>query len=278
MSWDLKWCQSKDNRQIGLAEYRCEGKFQAYIKYTGEAAVVIEEVSAMKLGAWISGNGESLSMSKPYLPIKSYKVEEYKFPGKKKDWTESLLLDNNDLERCFPGVRTNTAVVRWDTARAGQAPCPAGSTMWQNYRPEAVFEGLKDEGLGVGHGEQLRSGSVWWGPSPCRKLWRWSLDCSGDLRMLGMQDCGTSAKENCAHGEEQPKAESMCATGSQAGAVGLPMPLELKSVSSPRCQTWNCRFCCFLCWVFIMLWSFLTMPSFLFKRRTRTIYNEVLEI
>lgn len=46
--------------------------------------------------------------------------------------------------------------------------------------------------------------------------------------MLGMQDCGTSAKENCARGEEQPKAESMCATGSQTGAVGLPTPLELR--------------------------------------------------
>lgn len=44
--------------------------------------------------------------------------------------------------------------------------------------------------------------------------------------MLGIQDCGTSAKENCARGEEQPKAESMCATGSQAGEVGLPTPLE----------------------------------------------------
>ena len=44
--------------------------------------------------------------------------------------------------------------------------------------------------------------------------------------MLEMQNCGTSAKDNGAHGEEQAKAEALCATGSQAGAVGLSKPLK----------------------------------------------------
>ena len=44
--------------------------------------------------------------------------------------------------------------------------------------------------------------------------------------MLEMQNCGTSAKDNGAHGEEQAKAEALCATGSRAGAVKISKPLE----------------------------------------------------
>ena len=44
--------------------------------------------------------------------------------------------------------------------------------------------------------------------------------------MLKIQNCGTSAKDNGAHGEEQATAEALCATGSQAGAVELPKPLK----------------------------------------------------
>lgn len=81
----------------------------------------------------------------------------------------------------------------WSGGRqCGQAPCQTGSRPWQNYPQGTEFEGLmKDEGLGEGHGEQLRSGNVWWGSSPCMQLWRWSLDCNGDPRMLEMQNCGS---------------------------------------------------------------------------------------
>ena len=44
--------------------------------------------------------------------------------------------------------------------------------------------------------------------------------------MLKIQNWGPSAKDNGEHGEEQAKAEALCPTGSQAGAVGLPKPLK----------------------------------------------------
>jgi hypothetical protein len=61
----------------------------------------------------------------------------------------------------------------------------------------------------------------------CVRLWRWSLSCSGDTSILGMPECGISAKKVSGNELRQPKREATWAENNKAVGVGFPSPLEL---------------------------------------------------